>query len=97
MGIIIKKIDNDYCVHIVSHAYVNLTPFTNPDAIQRFTTYMNSGKIKDLSNLEVDTEYEEMDINDFEVVERISQVKHSNGLVYDDLTYRLKPVRLIVK
>lgn len=90
MGIIIRYIENEYLLESVSHTPFNLTPFTKPEAIQDFCYYMNVGKIKDLCGLEVDKEYDLDYRKDFDIVERISQVKHSNGLIYDDLTYRLK-------
>ena len=91
MGIIIKKENDEYWLHSVSHTPINFTPFTKPDAIQDFCYYMKIGKIKELDGLNIDEEYSNLDCyNDFEVVERISQVKHENGLVYDDLTYKLK-------
>ena len=93
MGIIIKKENDGYWLHSVSHTPINFTPFTKPDAIQDFCYYMKIGKIKELDGLNIDEEYSNLDCyNDFEVVERISQVKHENGLVYDDLTYKLKTI-----
>ncbi len=52
---------------------------------------MKIGRIKELGDLNVEEEYPNLNCyTDFEVVERIPQVKHDNGLVYDDLTYKLK-------
>ncbi len=52
---------------------------------------MKIGRIKELGDLNVDEEYPNLNCyTDFEVVERIPQVKHDNGLVYDYLTYKLK-------
>lgn len=91
MGIIIRKVGNEYFLESVHHTPINFTPFTNPEAIEDFCYYMKIGKLKDLDGLDIDHEYTDLDWHkDFEVVERISQVKHDNGLVYDDLTYKLK-------
>lgn len=91
MGIIIKKENDEYWLHIVSHTPINFTPFTKPEAIQDFCYYMKIGRIKELGDLNVDEEYPNLNCyTDFEVVERIPQVKHDNGLMYDDLTYKLK-------
>jgi hypothetical protein len=54
---------------------------------------MKIGKINELNGLNIDQEYPDLDCyKDFDVVERIPQVKHDNGLVYDDLTYKLKTI-----
>lgn len=93
MGIIIKKEKDEYWLHSVSHTPINFTPFTQPEAIQDFCYYMKIGKINEFNGLNIDQEYIDLDCyKDFEVVERISQVKHDNGLVYDDLTYKLKTI-----
>ena len=89
MGIIISKIKDEYWLQNVTHTPVNFTPFTKPDAIEDFCYYTKIGKLKDLCGLEVDKEYPGLDCHtDFEIIERISQVKHDDGLVYDDLTYK---------
>lgn len=91
MGIIIRQIDEDYFIESVHHTPFNFTPFTNPDAIQDFCYYMKIGKLKKLDGLELDKEYPYLDCyKDFDVIERIPQVEHENGLVYDDLIYELK-------
>lgn len=91
MGIIIRKIENKYFLESVSHTPINFTPFTKPEEIQDFCYYVKIGRLKELDGLEIDKEYSNLDCyKDFEVVERISQVKHENGLVYDDLIYKFK-------
>jgi hypothetical protein len=91
MGIIIKELNGEYWLHSVSHTPVSPLPFTNPYLIKDFCYYSTVGRIQDLGKLVVDKEYPFLDyIKDFDVVERISQVKHENGLVYDDLIYKLK-------
>lgn len=91
MGIIIKIENNEYWLCDVIHTPMNLTPFSNPKAIQDFVYYMKIGKINDLNGLNIWEEYPNLHLNtDFEIVERISQVKHDNGLVYDDITYKYK-------
>lgn len=91
MGIIIREEDSEYFLESVSHSPINFTPFTKPEAIQDFCYYFKIGKLKELNGLEVDKEYPNLDCyKDFEVVERIEQVKHHNGLVYDDLIFKLK-------
>lgn len=91
MGIIIRELENEYYLEDISHTSINFTPFTKPEAIQVFTMYMRIGKLKSLDGLEIDKEYSELDCyKDFEIIERISQVKHENGLIYDDLTYKFK-------
>jgi hypothetical protein len=93
MGIIIRKVENDYFLESVSHTPINFTPFTQPEAIQDFCYYIKIGRLKELDGLKIDKEYPDLDCyKNFEVVERISQVKHENGLVYDDLTYKLKTI-----
>ena len=93
MGIIIRKVENEYFLESVSHTPINFTPFTKPEAIQDFCYYMKIGRLKELDGLEIDKEYPDLDCyKNFEVIERISQIKHENGLVYDDLTYRLKTI-----
>lgn len=90
MGIIIKKENNEYWLYSVGHTPINFTPYTHPESIQDFCWYFKKGKINDLNGLNVDEEYPNLMDNNFEVVERISQVKHDNGLVYDDLIYKYK-------
>jgi len=90
MGIIIRKIDDQYVLESVHHTPINFTPFTRPEAIEDFCYYMNHGKLKELSGLEIDKEYDLDCYEDFDIVKRIKQVKHENGLVYDDLTFKLK-------
>jgi hypothetical protein len=52
---------------------------------------MYCGKIDDYGDLEIDKVYDELDwLKDFEICGRIPQVMHDDGLVYDDLTYKLK-------
>lgn len=93
MGIIIKKEKDGYWLHSVSHTPINFTLFTQPEAIQNFCYYMKIRKINEFNGLNIDQEYIDLDCyKDFDVVERISQVKHDNGLVYDDLTYKLKTI-----
>jgi len=93
MGIIIKKVENEYFLESVSHTPIYFTSYPTPRPIQDFCCYMKIEKLKELNGLEIDKEYPELDCyNDFEVVERISQVKHENVLVYDDLTYKLKTI-----
>lgn len=91
MGIIIKEINGEYWLHNVSHTPINPTPYTKPDAIEDFCYYQSIGRMKDLCGLKLEKEYFSLDCyKDFDVVEIISQVKHENGLVYDDLFYKLK-------
>ncbi len=93
MGIIIRSVDGEYYLESVSHTPMNFTPFTKPEAIEDFCMYMKIGKLKGLDGLMLDTEYPDLDCyKNFEVVERIPQVKHDNGLVYDDLTYKHKTI-----
>jgi len=93
MGIIIRNIDGVYYLESVLHTPINLTPFTKPEAIEVFCYYMKVGKLKELDGLEIDKEYPDLDCyKNFKVIKRISQVKHKNGLVYDDLTYKLKTI-----
>lgn len=93
MGIIIRELENEYYLENISHTPINFTPFTKPEAIQVFTMYMRIGKLKSLDGLEIDKEYSELDCyKDFEIIERISQVKHENGLIYDDLIYKFKKI-----
>jgi hypothetical protein len=90
MGIIIKEENNEYWLYDITHTPVNFTPFTNPDAIQDFSYSFKKGRIKDLCGMELEKEYDLNIHEDFEIVDRIKQVKHDNGLVHDDLFYQLK-------
>lgn len=91
MGIIVKNINGEYHLISVSHTPINLTPFTKPEAIEDFRMCIKIGKLKDLKGLKIDKEYPDLDYrNDFEVVEKIPQVKHENGLIFDDLRYNQK-------
>ena len=86
MGVIITKENNEYFLNSISHTPFNLTPFTNPSAIQDFWYSMKIGKIKNIHFLKIDKEYKLDCYKDFKVVERISQVKQSYGFS-DYLTY----------
>jgi hypothetical protein len=89
MSITIKEIDNEYWLFNVSHTPVNLTPFTDPNAIRDFLMLMRVGRIKNLCGLELNKEYYYLDYNeDFEISERIEQIKHEDG-IYDELFYSL--------
>lgn len=93
MGIIIRNINGEFHLENVSHSPINFTPFTKPNLISDFVTYMKVGELKYLGDLEIDKEYSDLDCyKDFEIVERIPQVKHDNGLVYDDLIFILKTI-----
>jgi hypothetical protein len=95
MSIIIKKIDNENWLLHVMHQYINFTPFTNPSAIEDIPIYMKVGRMHGWSGLEIDKEYSDLDwTKDFYVVKRIPKVKHEDGLVYDDLFFKLKPSKL---
>jgi hypothetical protein len=48
MSIIIKKENNINLLYSVCHIPINLTPFTNPGAIQDFKYYKKLGLIKKL-------------------------------------------------
>ena len=90
MSIVIKKIDNEYWLHSVSH-----TPTFNFNTrnFDDFSTWFKSGRIINLHELNVDIEYD-LDVDkDFEIVKRIPQVNH-DGLVYDDLFYEMKKITI---
>lgn len=54
-------------------------------------TYMRHGEIKSIGDLKLNEEYFDLSYeNDFEIVQRIPQVTHTNGLTYDDLIYDFK-------
>lgn len=96
MGIIIRNIDNKYYLEDTWDTPFNVNPFTKPEEIQNVKMQMRVGELKDLGGLEVDKEYPELDYSrDFEIIERVPQVMHENGLVYDDLTYKLKTMNTI--
>ena len=84
MSIIIKEIDGENWLFSVSHTPVNLRPFTHPNDIQDCSYSLKIGRVKYLCELELDKEYDLDCYEDFVEVERISQVKHSDGLIYDD-------------
>lgn len=84
MCIIIKNENNEYVLYTVSHTPYNLTPFTNPNAIQFLSCSMKIGKLKKLHGLKLNKEYYNLDCyKDFKIVERI---KH-NSDSYDFLTF----------
>ena len=82
MAIIIKQEKNKYWLYNLSHTPVNFTPFTRPEAIEDFIMLMKVGELKELCGLELNKEYADLEwTRDFEIVERISQIKHEDGLV----------------
>jgi hypothetical protein len=88
MGIIISEVNNVRYLHSISHSPINITPFTNPSAIQDCTYTMTHGKIVwSEKEFKLDVEYIDFDpYKDFTVVDRVRRI-HENNLVYDDLTY----------
>lgn len=70
MSIIIKEEDKEYHLFSVSHTYVNITPFTNPNGGSDFITYYRHGRLKKLYGLKVDVEYKELNKEDFKEIDR---------------------------
>jgi hypothetical protein len=87
MGIVIKKESEENWIYNVSSNYVVVS-----GEFQDFKTFSKCGRVKeeDLCGLELEKEYKFYVYTDFDIIERISQVKHEDGFVYDDLFFRLK-------
>ena len=86
MSVIITEIDGEYWLCSVSHTWVNLQPWTNPNGGSDFCTSFKCGRMKDLCGFQIDKEYNLDIYKDFVISERISQVQHEWG-VSDDLFY----------
>jgi hypothetical protein len=90
--ITIKEEEGKYNLYNVNHSYV-----PTYGKIETLTTYMKVGEVKDLAGLELEKEYDYTWHLDFDIVERAKQVLHDNGLVYDDLVWRIKPEIMFVE
>lgn len=84
----ISKENNILYLHTITHC--PMPSFTNNGKIIDASYSMRIGKILNLCGLEIDKEYDFDCYEDFEIIKRISRVKHPNGLIYDDLYYKLK-------
>ena len=86
MGIIIKKENDDFWLCNISHS-----PVVIQNIIQDCCYYIKIGKINDFGHLNINNEYCDLDCyKNFEIVDRIQQVIHDDGYIYDDLTYSIK-------
>jgi len=85
MSIVIKEINNEQWLHSIGDIPINFTPYTNSNR-GTFSVSIRIGKIK-YSNLIVDEIYDLDYDKDFMIIERIKQVKHEDGLIYDDLIF----------
>lgn len=81
MGIIIRKIDDEYWLEHVSHTPINFTPFTNPTAINDFIACLRVGKIIPY-DLKIDEEIELNWYTDFVVVDRIPMYGKGDIVTY---------------
>jgi hypothetical protein len=84
-GVIFFKEDNKIC----------LCEILIPKRIEKISChkalYMRHGEINSIGNLKLNEEYFDLSYeNDFEIIQRIPQVVHINGLIYDDLIYDFK-------